>query len=438
MSTPSSEQLHSPIALAVTDLTIDEIGDLSLWIGHGKRYRNVPNFVSDELCQRISTFPTDTAYLPSPSLPVMELLNFSTPLISQSLRNIDPNSLFSHNKPTHKSFECLCLAAPSRETLNAIRDCAGQAMLDGKVSIRHWDRDDIFLAFNALGIWAFITEAITAKNAWSGALRWMNNNVIPSEYVHHVTSLLTTVPWKDNIKGLDSGLSVTDMAVFLSENWLTDDHIDSMLSAIVHLCHNALSHLVPHTEIVTSDFAYHILTTPLLESPPTMHDYENKAPKLVLKLGSLVANSPLGIRIATISFSPPNHWAFLLVDCQTGTIAWRDSAGWAAPTGLEKRLKIWLGLFCPQTVFSALQALPCPRQTDGYSCGICAINCLKHHLFGDKPWSKSQREILRVSEFIDIMDISEHFRAKVSTSTVCSKLIISNEVYTTVISHGSC
>ncbi|TFY58102.1 hypothetical protein EVG20_g8283 [Dentipellis fragilis] len=42
--------------------------------------------------------------------------------------------------------------------------------------------------------------------------------------------------------------------------------------------------------------------------------------------------------------------------------------------------------------------------SDSYSCGIIAINTLKHHLFGDPLWSESERECIRICEFLDIME----------------------------------
>ena len=73
---------------------------------------------------------------------------------------------------------------------------------------------DVFLPFDALGTWALIVEADTAKKAWQKALDWQQE--IPTQYIAHVMKLLGTVPWNDYIKGLGSGLSIMDMAVFLS------------------------------------------------------------------------------------------------------------------------------------------------------------------------------------------------------------------------------
>jgi hypothetical protein len=407
-----SAALHVPI----TDLTVNEFGDANLWIGQGKRYCNVPEYVSKELCRRTSALPTVTSILPSPLLPVIHLLDFPTPQITPSLKGIDAEAIFSHNVATHASSACLQLPAPSRSILEALRACAGQAMLDGKTSVQHWDKRDVFIPFDALGTWDIILEADTAKKAWRDALTWLDyQDEIPKQYIARITKLLGTVPWKDNIKGLGSGLSITEMAVFLSQEWLSDSHIDSMLRAVMYLRRDTLSQITPHTEIILTNFITHILASPLLEASPIPGDYAKKAPKLVQKLGSAISESPSDIRIATISFSPPGHWACLIIDYRARTISWGDSAGRAAPAGLEKRLKAWLGLFSPQIEFSELQALHCAHQTDGYSCGIISVNTLKHNLFGDKLWSESHRESLRIAEFLDILEISESHRESVGT-----------------------
>ena len=174
-----------------------------------------------------------------------------------------------------------------------------------------------------------------------------------------------------------------NMAEFRSQEWLSDTHIDGMLSAAIYLCCNTLSHMVPRTEIVLTNFITHILASPPLETSPIPCNYLMKAPKSVQKLGSVISKSSPSLCIATVVFSPPGHWACLIIDFCTGRMGWGDSAGRVAPAGLEKRLKAWLGLFS-QVKFLALQALPCAHQTDAYSCGIIAVNTLKHNIFGDK------------------------------------------------------
>src|SRR6266404_6963940 len=102
------------------------------WIRQGQQYQNVPNFVSEELCRRTSILPSDMTHLPPPSLPIIQLLNFPTPPVAQSLRGINPKDFFSHNEPTHKSFESLQLAAPSHEILKKFNEIVKASAIQGE------------------------------------------------------------------------------------------------------------------------------------------------------------------------------------------------------------------------------------------------------------------------------------------------------------------
>jgi len=295
-------------------------------------------------------------------------------------------------------------------------------MLNGKVSIQHWDREDVFLPFDALGTWNFILEIDTAKKAWIDAMHWMEeqHRAIPEEYMARVKYLLGRVPWKDYIRGLGLDLTTTEMATFLSKKWLSDLYIHTMLSATRRLHHNVLSGADPCIEIASPDFFSHVLTSPLLSKTPITPDYSINAPKSVVKLGDKVKCAASKILIAAVAYSPENHWACLLIDSRARTIHWGDSMGHAIPADGEERLRAWLSLFLPQTQFLPYQDMSCARQLDSYSCGIIAVNTLKHHLFGDDLWASSRRETLRVKEFLDIMEFSESWKAGVSVSALCT------------------
>jgi len=412
-----THRLHSD-ANAVEDLTSHEVGDLSLWIGKRKVYHNVPNYVANELCRRTSPLPSLLELLPSASLPVLQLLGFTTPRITSAILVTTPNTLFSFHEPTHMSLECCQIPAPTSDFLRQLRAYSGQAMLDGKVSIRHWDREDVFLPFDALGTWALILEINTAKRAWIDALHWLESeeqlHTIPEEYTARIKSLLCQVPWKDHIKGLGSGLTTTEMATFLSKKWLSDAHIHTMLAVTRHLRCDVLSGEGRCIEIASPDFTSHVFNSPLLSTTPVASDYSLNAPKSIVRLGNKLKSAASGTLIAAVSYSPENHWACLFIDSQAGTIQWGDSMGRAMPASGEVQLRAWLSLFLPHMQFLPLETLSCARQSDSYSCGIIAVNTLKHHVFGDDLWSSTHREMLRIEEFLDIMEFSERWRASVS------------------------
>ena len=348
----SVHPLHSDIN-AIEDLTTDEVGDISLWIGQQKEYRNVPNYVSNELCQRTSPLPSVLELLPSTSLPVLHLLEFPTPRITATILGMTPHASFTFHEAMHLSLECCQVPAPPRDFLRKLQASAGQAMLDGKVPIQHWDRTDVFLPFDALGTWDFLLEIDTAKKAWIDALHWMeeHHDTIPEEYTERIKSLLCQVPWKDYVKGLGSGLTTTEMATFLSKNWLSDVHIHTMLAVTRHLCNDIISSADPCIEIASPDFASHVLNSPLFSETRITSDYSRNAPKSVIRLGDKIRCATSGIRVGAVAYSPESHWASLLIDSQARTIQWGDSLGRAIPAGLEDRLRVWLSFFLPHMQF---------------------------------------------------------------------------------------
>jgi hypothetical protein len=123
--------------MAVNDLTTQKAGDISLWIRKQKEYLDVPDYVSDELCRRMSCLSSVSALLPPPSLPVLQVLEVTTPQTMEPSQDTKPEGLFSFNEATHMSAECLTLSAPTKRFLSKLRGLAGQAMLNSKVSIQH-------------------------------------------------------------------------------------------------------------------------------------------------------------------------------------------------------------------------------------------------------------------------------------------------------------
>jgi hypothetical protein len=208
------------------------------------------------------------------------------------------------------------------------------------------------------------------------------------------------------------------MASLLSKKWLSDAHIDTMLVVTRHLHHDVISHADLCIEIISPAFTSHIFDSPLLSTCITPDAYSHVAPKYVIRLGNKLKDAASGILITAVMYSPENHWACLLIDSKARTICWGDSIGCAMPAGGEGRLRMWLSLFLPHTQFLPLQNLPCASQSDSYSCGIIAINTLKHHLFGEELWTSPRRETLRIEEFLDIMEFSESWKASVSGSSL--------------------
>jgi hypothetical protein len=111
----------------------------------------------EELGQRSATPPSVVALSPSPCLPVQKLLKFefTVPQITEYIQHIKVDKLFSLHDTTHTSVKCFQLQAPSSEFLTQLQSCAGRAAREGSISIQHWDRQDVYLPFDALGTWCY-------------------------------------------------------------------------------------------------------------------------------------------------------------------------------------------------------------------------------------------------------------------------------------------
>ncbi|KAF8902547.1 hypothetical protein CPB84DRAFT_1746559 [Gymnopilus junonius] len=124
-------------------------GDLSSWMNSGKLYKDVPDFVSDELLHRLSLSEKLERLLPPPTLTISELLDFDIPPIQDTAIFRSVKSCFSNIEPQYTNVFLV----------KRLREEAGQAMLDGKVSIVDWKNKDVYLPFEVLSFWDYLHDA---------------------------------------------------------------------------------------------------------------------------------------------------------------------------------------------------------------------------------------------------------------------------------------
>jgi len=229
MSQQQSHQSNNSNVIEVHDDDSSE-GDLSTWIGCGKRYSNVPAFVSNALLRLVSVSETSKPLLPSRTLKVSELLQMSLPAVSSASVFLSPSSCFTDVEPNVTTAFLLGRTIPSVAFVTKLRGAAGQAMLDGKKSIRDWKSRDTYLPFESLGVWSDLTEASTAQMSWKTALAWLKSqNSIPQILGDRVNAILDAAVWHGRLPGLGSHSDITEMADFFSRRWLTDSHVDTMI-----------------------------------------------------------------------------------------------------------------------------------------------------------------------------------------------------------------
>lgn len=379
-----------------------------------------------ELTQRLTLTASTRAVLPSDNLSVWELLDQRLPTVSSVIPSINPEQCFSNHPPNESVTICLSRPVPPTHFVDGLRNFARQAMLNGKLSILDWTckSSTTFFSFELIEFWSTLAKIIHAQQEWAAALRWLEqaiqNEPLDKEVreVHHI---LRTTPWNTELQILRSRVTFLEMVTFLSNGWLSSSQIDMALSSIAtrqlqiaggqERCH----HLIGTT--ILSEL---LSSSPLLHSKNLPHDtllpdaYTLHAPRDLRHAGAHLAQHG---EVVFIAYSPPGHWAAISITSK-GTLEWADSLGRRTPSTLITGVQKWLRYHLSSYSFTLGNNFPCSRQTDSYSCGIIALNAIRHRIFGDALWCEKNRSQLRIKEFIDIM----HMCNQIGGQKVCFRI----------------
>ena len=386
-----------------------------------------------ELTQRLTLTAGTRAVLPSDSLPVSELLELCLPSFSRVMPSMEPEQCFSNHPPTESVAIYLSRPVPPVTFIEGLRSAARQAMLNGRLSIVDWTRKNSssFFSFELIEFWTSLTKIIHARQRWEAALRWVEQAVRDDPLdkdVREIHLILQTTPWDANLKILRSRLTFLEMATFLSNHWLSSSHVDMVLSSIAtrQLQINSGPGQEHHRYLIGNTvLSEHLDLSPLLHNNISplhtlpLQSYCSQAPQDLQCAGAHLARCQPDGEVVFVAYSPPGHWAAVSVTSK-GTLEWADSLGRRPPSSLVVGVQNWLRYNLPTISFSLGDNFQCSRQTDGYSCGIMALNAIKHRIFGDKLWSEKNRARLRIREFLDIM----HICREVGGQKVCPHMLV--------------
>ncbi|KDQ60705.1 hypothetical protein JAAARDRAFT_45525 [Jaapia argillacea MUCL 33604] len=377
----------------------------SEWVGQGKTYVDVPSHVSDELCRRLEIPPNAKRLLPADSLPIAELITFPLPDISTASEAIHLLAAFSHHPPNVSIEAISARSIPPLRVLQHLRASAGQAMLDGMLSIHDQEHDDSFLPFSIISYWLALHPTIQQRDNWARALEWLKGLPVSAcpelvEVRRQVVEALSRTGWKDEIAGCGRVGEITHM---LGSEFVTDTAIEAMI-AVVQARLNRVPELSSSIIITSLQVPNLLATLPSLTHTVTRANpaYDPRRKGLLPELGRQLAKQQ-HTKLYFVAYNPKFHWAALCVDVHRREIMWGDSLGWLYPELLFVGLDTWLRQHIGGRSFSVFTDLTCAEQNDHYSCGIIAINTLKHNIFGDPLWTPETRDLLRVQEFLDIL-----------------------------------
>jgi hypothetical protein len=358
---------------------------------------------------------------------------------------MEPGLCFSNHPPTENIAIYLSQPVPPATFIEGLHTAARKAILDGKLSIvdRTYKNSTSFFLFELIEFWATLTKAINAKQVWVAAKKWLEQageDKRLDQEVRGVHVILQTTPWSGHIQILHSRVTFLEMATFLSDGWLSSSQVDMALSSTtLRLCQCSDGKAHSRYLIGTTILSEYLHSSPLLHKKSSSHDhlpsqdYKSCAPQELQHAGDhLVQYKPDG-EVLCIAFSPPGHWAAVSVT-SWGTLEWADSLDRRPPMDLVHGVHNWLNHHLSSTSFRLGSSFKCAHQTDSFSCGIIALNEIKHRVFGDMLWHEEDHTRLHIREFLDIMHGCQKFEGK----SVCFQLFrLSDCVLTLCINHRS-
>ncbi|KAK1231269.1 hypothetical protein PQX77_005609 [Marasmius sp. AFHP31] len=200
-------------------------------------------------------------------------------------------------------------------------------MLDGKWSVcidSSIAHRAILVPFEGLTLWQRLLEVVTAQVKWKKGLHWLDEvekKESLKEDVSRVRELLARAQWDSHVHGLKSDLEFTDMAGFLSRDWLTGSHVNAMLR-LASIKLSKKPELANAYTIAVSSLSQALAASPDLKANHGI--YLSKVPKVVCSHGQQLEGSSKTIWTASHS---PGHWFATKISITNREISWGDSLG---------------------------------------------------------------------------------------------------------------
>ncbi|KAF8324541.1 uncharacterized protein EI90DRAFT_2321650 [Cantharellus anzutake] len=101
------------------------------------------------------------------------------------------------------------------------------------------------------------------------------------------------------------------------------------------------------------------------------------------------------------------HWTACVLSVSTGEYRFGDSLDAQPPLLLQPALELWLArcnALPPGAQLRRGNDLDHASQTDGWSCGIIAVNTLEHHFLDYPLWGPNKNADIRITKYINLLE----------------------------------
>ncbi|KAJ6543745.1 hypothetical protein DFH09DRAFT_1390325, partial [Mycena vulgaris] len=179
---------------------------------------------------------------------------------------------------------------------------------------------------------------------------------------------LADLQWDGVVKGFKASCSVSDLASWLTTDWLNTDHMDQLLELLAADLGGG------NGSTVVVETTYFVLKLAQAYSDPEEY-HTGVGFEWLRQLGETLVMGKR-TRVGGIANIGNNHWIALAIDTEAEIIGYGDGFRNAVPSRLRSHVDWWihqhLGLQFKWT------DLPISKQIDAHSCGVLAYSSLAH------------------------------------------------------------
>jgi len=327
------------------------------------------------------------AILPSPTASVAEFLRFPFPsqLPMSSIKQ-DVHDFWSLEPPNVSKFTAESLKRlpiPSAAGLSALQEARTPIQEKASILYAHLP-NNIQSRYPPwiLTYWILVSSLREhAKAPWMQAESFLSTNKTKwhsGEFrtlCQSVQNSLLCLPWAGDVRGFSENSPTVLLASYLSHNWLSTSHINQQLD------------LLRHELLRIGKQQYEILQTDFFTKIGLLHRdrKENNYPagfknRHILGVADDLANSTIR-GICGVANVNGNHWVAITVDVVDRQIRYGDSLD-GLGTELKAAIQWWIKIHISMDLEET--SLDITKQTDGFNCGLFALNAVEHFVHPEK------------------------------------------------------
>ncbi|KAJ6589576.1 hypothetical protein B0H19DRAFT_1104163 [Mycena capillaripes] len=220
-----------------------------------------------------------------------------------------------------------------------------------------------------------------------GANCWMHAKPKVHGLKLTVRGLWSVLKWHGSLAAFGD-VQVIHLAALFSSEYLGTGIVDALLAVLAFRLRLSDDARSKNSLIVDTNFSSFLtMLLPIVDGTAT---------------GPIHASGGGQAYLYFVLYRPPKHWTSCSLDFSAHQARYGDSLGWERPKDFFDAIQAWLDEH-QHPVFMVTDDLPCAKQTDGFNCGIIAVNTIAHNALGDPLWTPKEAKAMRMKAFCDVV-----------------------------------